>query len=170
MPDLVSLDFFTVPTVTYQVLFVLVILAHEWRRVVHFNVTAHPTAEWTAQQVVDAFLWDETSRSLLRDRDRIYGAFFRRRTLNMGLEDDSSLESLAESLRRTPHWEHPHPRPVQRLGVGKVIAVPEVGGLYHHYERRAACCIMMLVLLKMTLPWTTVEIVQTCYNGIPSCG
>jgi hypothetical protein len=53
--DLVALDFFTVPTVTFRVLFVLVILAHERRRVVHFNVTEHPTAQWTAQQVVEAF-------------------------------------------------------------------------------------------------------------------
>jgi hypothetical protein len=48
--DLVSLDFFVVPTVTYKVLFVLVILAHERRQVIHCNVTEHPTAEWTAQR------------------------------------------------------------------------------------------------------------------------
>jgi putative transposase len=55
MQDLVALDFFTVPTVTFRVLFVLVILVHERRRVVHFNVTEHPTAQWTAQQVVKPF-------------------------------------------------------------------------------------------------------------------
>ena len=55
--DLIALDFFTVPTVTFKVLFVLVILAHERRRIVHVNVTEHPTAAWTAQQVVDAFPW-----------------------------------------------------------------------------------------------------------------
>jgi hypothetical protein len=54
------------------VLFVLVILAHERRRVVHCNVTEHPTAQWTAQQVVEAFPWDTVPRYLLRDRDRIY--------------------------------------------------------------------------------------------------
>jgi putative transposase len=53
--DLVACDFFTVPTVTFRVLFVFVILAHERRRIVHFNVTEHPTAQWTAQQVVEAF-------------------------------------------------------------------------------------------------------------------
>jgi putative transposase len=53
--DLVAMDFFVVPTATYKVLFILVILAHERRRVVYFNITEHPTAEWTAQQVVDAF-------------------------------------------------------------------------------------------------------------------
>jgi putative transposase len=60
--DLVALDFFVVPTVTHHVLFVLLILAHERRRVVHFNITEHPTAQWTAQQVVDAFPWDEAPR------------------------------------------------------------------------------------------------------------
>jgi putative transposase len=55
MPDVAALDFFTVPTVTFRILFVLVILAHERRRVVHVNVTEHPTATWTAQQVIDAF-------------------------------------------------------------------------------------------------------------------
>ena len=53
--DVVALDFFVVPTVTFRVLFVLVILAHERRRIVHVNVTEHPTAQWTAQQVVEAF-------------------------------------------------------------------------------------------------------------------
>src|SRR4030095_5763980 len=72
--DLVALDFLVVPTVRHTVRFVLVILAHERRRVVHFNITEHPTAQWTAQQVVDAFPWDEAPRYLLRDQDWIYGA------------------------------------------------------------------------------------------------
>jgi putative transposase len=75
--DLVALDFLVVPTVRHTVLFVLVILAHHRRRVVHFSITEHPTAEWAAQQVVDAFPWDEAPRYLLRDRDRIYDASFR---------------------------------------------------------------------------------------------
>jgi putative transposase len=177
--DLVALDFFVVPTVSYQVLFVLVILAHERRRVVHFNVTAHPTAEWTARQVVEAFPWDETPRYLLRDRDRVYGAFFRRRIQNMGLEDvmtapqspwqNPYLERLIGSIRRDVldhviilnerhlrrvlqsylRYYHgwrthlslmmdcPYPGPIRRVGMGKVMAVPEVTGLHHHYERRA---------------------------------
>jgi putative transposase len=85
--DLVALDFFTVPPVTHTVLFVLVILAHERRRVVHFNITEYPTARWTAQQVVDAFPWDEAPRYLLRDRDRIYGASFRQRVQHMGIAE-----------------------------------------------------------------------------------
>ena len=64
---------FTVPTVRFEVLFVLIILAHDRRRVVHFNITEYPTA----QQVVEAFPWDTAPRFLLRDRDSVYGANFR---------------------------------------------------------------------------------------------
>jgi hypothetical protein len=77
--DLVSLDFFTVPTAGLRVLFVPVVLAHHRRRVVHFNVTAHPTAHWASQQIVDAFPDDSAPAYLLRDRDSIYGHPFRRR-------------------------------------------------------------------------------------------
>ena len=80
-------DFFTVPTVPFQVLFVLVILAHERRHVVHFNITAHPTAQWTAQQVVEAFPWDEALRYLLGEHDGIYEIAFRQRSRHMGIEE-----------------------------------------------------------------------------------
>jgi putative transposase len=85
--DLVAMDFLVVPTVTFKVLFVLVILAHARRRIVHVNVTEHPTAPWTAQQMIEAFPWDEAPRSLLRDRDRIYGDSFRQRVHSMGIEE-----------------------------------------------------------------------------------
>ena len=55
-------------------LFVFVVLAHERRRVLHFNVTEHPTAEWTAQQIIEAFPEDAVPRYLIRDRDRVYGS------------------------------------------------------------------------------------------------
>jgi len=84
--DLASLDFFTIPTATFRVLFVLVVLRHDRRRVVHFNVTEHPTAEWAARQVVEAFQWDSASRYLLRDRDATYGVVFRRRVKGLGVE------------------------------------------------------------------------------------
>src|SRR6516165_1490719 len=83
--DLVSLDFFTVPTASLRVLFVLV-LAHHRRRVLHFAVTEQPTAAWTAQQVVDTFP-DESPAYLLRDRDRIYGNAFRQRVRGMGIRE-----------------------------------------------------------------------------------
>lgn len=85
--DMVALDFLTVPTVRFRVLFVLVILAHERRQIVHMHVTEHPTAQWTAQQVMDAFPWETTPRYLLRDRDSIYGDAFRQRVGHMGIEE-----------------------------------------------------------------------------------
>jgi hypothetical protein len=87
LKTLVSLDFFTVPTATFRVLFVLVVLAHDRRRVVHFNVTANPSATWTAQQMVEAFPWDTAPRYLLRDRDGVYGQHFRRRVQGMGIAE-----------------------------------------------------------------------------------
>ena len=68
---LVALDCFTVPTLTGRVLFVLVVLAHARRRILHVNVTAHPTSAWTRQQLREAFPWDVTPRLLLHDRDEI---------------------------------------------------------------------------------------------------
>src|SRR5215468_8285578 len=82
--DLIACDFFTVPTATFRVLFVFIMLAHKRRRIVHVNVTEHPTAQWTAQQIVEAFPWDETPRYLLRDRDSIYGEHLQQRITNMG--------------------------------------------------------------------------------------
>ena len=84
--DLVSLDFFTLPTATFRVLFVFIVLRHERRRIVHFNVTEHPSAEWTAQQMVDAFPWDTAPRYLVRDRDQTYGAYFDSRVDGLGIE------------------------------------------------------------------------------------
>jgi putative transposase len=85
--ELVSIDFFTVPTATFRVLFVLVILAHQRRRVAHVNVTEHPTAAWTAQQIIEAFPEETAPRFLLRDRDQIYGEEFRRRIPGMKIEE-----------------------------------------------------------------------------------
>ncbi len=85
--DLVSIDFFIVPTVGFKVLFVLVVLSHHRRRIIHFNVTEHPTAEWTAQQIVEAFPYDTAPKYLLRDRDKVYGPYFQKRVDNMGIKE-----------------------------------------------------------------------------------
>ena len=85
--DLVSVDFFTVPTAGWRILFVFVVLAHYRRRVVHFNVTEHPTAAWTAQQIVEAFPDDSAPAYLLRDRDTIYGHVFRQRLAGMQIRE-----------------------------------------------------------------------------------
>jgi hypothetical protein len=83
----VSVDFFTVPTIRFQVLYVFLVLAHERRRVVHFNVTSHTTAEWTAQQLREALPFDRIPRYLLRDRDKIFGDDFCRRVQNMKIQE-----------------------------------------------------------------------------------
>jgi putative transposase len=73
LDQLVSIDFFTVPTVTMKVLFVFIVLEHRRREVLHFNVTEHPTATWTSQQIVEAFADRDAPRYLIRDRDGVYG-------------------------------------------------------------------------------------------------
>jgi len=85
--DIVAVDFFTVPTATFRILYLMVLLHHERRRVFHFNVTEHPTAQWAAQQVVDAFPYDEAPRFLLRDNHGIYGVDFQHRVKGLGIED-----------------------------------------------------------------------------------
>ena len=84
---LAAIDFFTVPTATFRVLDVFIVLSHDRRQVVNFNVTEHPTAQWTAQQLVEAFPYDCARRYLLHDRDAIYGAKVRRRIESLGIEE-----------------------------------------------------------------------------------
>jgi putative transposase len=108
--DLVSIDFFVVPTVRNKVLFVLVVLAHHRRRVVHFNVKEHPTTQWTGQQIIEAFPWDTAPKYLLRDRDAIYGSQFQKRVQSMGIEEvltaprspwqNAFVERVIGSIRR----------------------------------------------------------------------
>jgi putative transposase len=102
--DLVSIDFFIVPTIRFKLLFVLIVLAHSRRKVLHFSVTANPTAQWTAQQIVEAFPWDSAPKYLLRDRDAIYGEAFQRRVRSIGIEQ-------VVSAPRSP-WQNPF---VERL-------------------------------------------------------
>lgn len=106
--QMASIDFFTVPTATFRILFVFVVLSHARRRVVHFHVTEHPTQEWTMQQIREAFPWDSTRRYLLRDRDAIYGRDFAAITEGMGMED-------VVSAPRAP-WRNPY---VERM-VGSI--------------------------------------------------
>ncbi|MCH8163382.1 MAG: transposase [Proteobacteria bacterium] len=94
------MDFFTVPTATFRILFAFVIMRHERRYVVHFNVTAHPTAAWTAQQIVEAFPENTAPRFLIRDRDGIYGHVFQQRVRNMGIEE-------VVCAPRSP-WQNPY--------------------------------------------------------------
>ena len=110
LQSLVSVDFFIVPTIRFQVLYVFLVLAHERRRIVHLAVTAHPTAEWTAHQLREAFPWESAPRYLLRDRDRIFGHEFVNQVKAMGIKQVLSapsspwqrayVERLIGSIRR----------------------------------------------------------------------
>jgi len=84
---MVSIDFFTVPTIRFQVLYVFLVWAHDRRRILHCNVTAHPTAEWTGQQLREAFPFDQLPRYLLRDRDAIFSDKFREQVRDMGIHE-----------------------------------------------------------------------------------
>lgn len=98
--DIVAADFFVVPTVKFKVLFVFVILTHLRRKLVHFNVTEHPTSLWAAQQIVEAFPWEEAPRYLLRDRDKVFENEFKARVHNMGIEE-------VLTAPRSP-WQNPY--------------------------------------------------------------
>jgi putative transposase len=84
--SLVSVDFFAVPTIRFQILYVFLVLAHERRCIVHFAITAHPTAEWTTHQLREAFPWESAPRYFLRDRDRIFGQDFVEQVKAMGIK------------------------------------------------------------------------------------
>ena len=81
------MDFFTIATATFRVLFVLVVLSHARRRLVHFNVTEHPTAEWTARQLLEACGLEEAPRYLIRDRDKVYGERFSRQAKTLDIRE-----------------------------------------------------------------------------------
>jgi hypothetical protein len=116
---LVSMDFFTVPTLTGRVLFVLVLLAHQRRRIVHVNITEHPTAAWTAQQMIEAFPNDTAPRWLLRDRDAIYGDAFRRRVVGMGIGEVLSSKRARKGQRPNPNpgWSSGDPKHPGQLSI-----------------------------------------------------
>ena len=84
---LAGIDFFVVPTLTFHLLFVFIVLHHERRRIVHVGVTAHPTSEWTSQQICEAFPWDSAPRYVIRDRDGSYGTAVRSRLQAMAIEE-----------------------------------------------------------------------------------
>jgi transposase InsO family protein len=177
--QIAAIDFFAVPTVTFNVLYTFVVLLHDRRQVVHFNVTAHPTAVWTAQQIIEAFPEEAVPRFLLRDRDQIYGEYFRCRVVGMGIEEvvtaaqspwqSPYAERLIGSIRREcvdhlivlnekelrrilreyfdyynevrPHQSleknSPLGREIELPTKGRVISIPQVGGLHHRYRRAA---------------------------------
>jgi transposase InsO family protein len=108
--SMVSVDFLTVPTVNFKVLYVFLVLSHHRRRVLHFHVVQSPSAVWTAQQLREAFAFTSPPKYLLRDRDGIYGLEFQNRAQALGLEEvriapqspwqSPYIERLIGSVRR----------------------------------------------------------------------
>jgi putative transposase len=98
--DIVSVDFFTVPTATFRVLYVFIVLSNVRRRIVHFNMTDSPTPFWIGQQIVEAFPWDTAPKYFLRDRDGKYGGDFIRRVESMDIEQ-------VLTSARSP-WQNPY--------------------------------------------------------------
>ena len=106
--NLVACDCFTVPTATYRVLFGCIMLAHERRRIVHVNLTEHPTAPWTAQPIVEASPWETAPRYLLRDRDAIYRSGFQQCVRNLGINEVQTTprSPWQNRIRREGHRQH----------------------------------------------------------------
>jgi transposase InsO family protein len=182
---MVSVDFLTVPTIRFQVLYVFLVLAHDRRRTLHFSVTAHPTAAWAVQQLREAFPFEQIPRYLLRDRDRVFGDEFGKDEFGKDVQATGIGEvlsaprspwqrayvervidtirhecldhvivfneaSLYQHVKRFLAYYHesrthlsldkdtPQTRAVQTAVAGRIITIPQVGGLHHWYERRAA--------------------------------
>ncbi|MCP4610353.1 MAG: transposase [Planctomycetes bacterium] len=177
--QIAAVDFFTVPTVKFQILYCFIVLRHHRRRIIHFNITMHPTARWTAQQITEAFPYDTVPRYLIRDRDGIYGDFFQLRVKNMDIEEvriapkspwqNPYCERVIGSIRRecldhsiilsedhlyrilkdymdyynncrthlSLDRNSPFLRDIELPSKGKVISIPQVGGLHHVYKRVA---------------------------------
>ena len=114
--DIVSIDFLTVPTATFRILFVFLIMSNDRRRVVHFNVTQSPTAAWTGQQIANAFPWDTAPKYLLRDRDGKFGKAFNRRVESMNIKQ---VLIAAHSP-----WQNPY---VERL-IGSIRSTEPISG------------------------------------------
>ena len=175
-----AIDMFVVASASFRLLYVMIILAQDRRKIMRTGVTEHPTEAWLSRQVTEAFPWDTAPRYLLRDRDASYGGYFRKRIEVMGIKDvvtaprspwqNPYVERAIGSIRRecldhivifnerhlrrvlssyTDYYQRtrthlsldkdcPDSRPIQHCSLGRVTAIPRVGGLHHHYERLAA--------------------------------
>jgi hypothetical protein len=87
LTTIVAIDMFVVSTATFRILYALIVLGHDRRKVIHFNVTENPTQAWLSRQMTEAFPWDTAPRYLLRDRDASYGSVFRDRVQAMGIKE-----------------------------------------------------------------------------------
>jgi putative transposase len=167
LAEIVAIDFFTVHTAAFRTLYVLLVLSLDRRRVVHFNVTTNPTADWTSLQLIQAFPFDTAPRFVVRDRDSIYGenvisyqspwqngyverviGSIRRECLDhMVVFGERHLRRVLKDYLAYYHESRTHlgldkdapePRAVQAQDAGPVASKPILGGLHHRYYRDAA--------------------------------
>ena len=178
MCQTVSIDYFTLPTITMRVLFVFIVLEHGRRKVLHFNATEHPTAAWTSQQIREAFADRQPAHYAIRDRDGVYGNLVRECIASLGMEEvltaphspwqNPYAERLVGTLRREclNHFVIFNARHLRRtlalyfgyyhasrthlglakqcpfareiLRTGRIVEIPQIGGLHHRYERLVA--------------------------------
>jgi len=118
MSDTVAVDRFVVATATFRLLYTVIVLGHDHRRIIHFNVTQNPTQVWLAHQMTEAFPWDTAPQYLLRDRDASIGRAFRNRIQAMGITE-------VVTAARSP-WQNAY---VERI-IGSVP--PRMSGSHHH--------------------------------------
>jgi Integrase core domain len=175
-----AIDMFVVASASFRLLYVMIILAHDRRKILRTAVTDHPTAAWLSRHVTEAFPWDTAPRYMLRDRDGSYGAYFCNRVEAMGITEvitaprspwqNAYVERVIGSIRRecldhcvifnerhlrcimssyVDYYQRtrthlsldkdcPDSRPIMLRKIGRVVAIPKVGGLHHRYERLAA--------------------------------
>jgi putative transposase len=139
MHDTAAIDMFVVVTARFQILYALLVLGHERRKVIHFDVTQNPTQVWLARQITEAFPWDTAPRILLRDRDTSFGQIFRDRVQAMAIEEvvtaprspwqNAYVERIIGSIRREclDHVIIFDERPLRRVLLAHF--------LYHHHSR-----------------------------------
>ena len=135
--DLISVDFMIVPTITFRLLLVFIVLSHDRRRILHINVTDSPTASWTGQQMVESFPFDSVPKYMIRDRDGIYGSDFRKKV--------KSLEISEVLIAPKSPWQNPY---VERV-IGSI---------------RKECLDHIIVQNERHLKWILKEYINNYYH------
>jgi hypothetical protein len=154
------MDLFVVPTISFRLLYGLLVLQHDRRQILWLGVTAHPTDEWISHQLTEAYGWKVAPRYIIRDRDAVHGDVFIRRLRAMGIRDRPTaprspyvlttlscsangifiiccdltrptITRLARTFQSTK--DAPSPRAVH--AVGRILPTPFLGGLHHLYVR-----------------------------------
>ena len=180
MHDAAAIDMFVVVSMSFRLLYAVIIIGLDRRKILRVNATEHPTQNWLASEISDAFAKNPRPNYLIRDRDRCYGRKFAERVKELGIREHITakqspwqnmyVERAIWTIRReclshviimnerhlkrilTAYVDYynrsrthfsldqdcPISRPAQRLGEGKIISIPQVGGLHHRYERRAS--------------------------------